>query len=350
MTLAELIGSSLVLGVRGCTMNEEETRADVDTLKAVHCKGVILFDHDIAGNHHRNILSPDQLRSFIADLRNELGEDLIVAIDQEGGHVARLRQERGFMETVPAGELATWEVDDLGQYAMRQAQQLRGMGIDLNLAPCVDLAIEPDSPIIAEKRRSFGEDAETVLRCAGVFIDAHREQGVACCIKHYPGHGSSLIDTHNGVCDITRTHTRDELRVFEKMIERYGSNIAIMPGHLIQRDIDDRLPASLSMAHIRGVLRQNLGFEGVIISDSLDMRAIRDHFGEGESAFLALSAGCDLIIDGFNAPGYREPGGVQRIVDTISGAIGQGRFPDAQRALSASRQRVEKLLRRGLTR
>ncbi|MBO6739582.1 MAG: glycoside hydrolase family 3 protein [Phycisphaerales bacterium] len=350
MSLPELIGSSLILGIRGCTMNEETTREDVETLRAVHCKGVILFDHDIAGNHHRNVISPEQLVRFIADLRHELGEDLIVAIDQEGGHVDRLRASRGFMRTVSAAELATWTPGDLHEYASRQARQLRALGIDLNLAPCVDLAVEPDSPIIAGKGRSFGPDHDSVLRCASAFIEAHREQGVACCVKHFPGHGSSLIDTHNGVCDITRTHTREELRVFESLIASHGDSIAIMPGHMIHRDVDERLPASLSMAHLRGVLRQNMGFGGVIISDSLDMRAIRDHFGEGEGAFLALSAGCDLIIDGFNAPGYREPGGVQRIVNAISGAIGQGRFPDAERALLASRARVDRLLGRETTR
>ena len=344
MTRSELIGSSLILGIRGCTMNEESTREDVETLRSVHCKGVILFDRDIPGAHHRNVISPEQLERFIADLRHELGADLIVAIDQEGGQVARLRPERGFIESVPATELAAWEDGDLREYAHRMARQLRQMGINLNLAPCVDLAAEPGSPIIAEKQRSFGTELETVVRCASAMIDAHREQGVACCIKHFPGHGSSLVDTHHGLCDITQTHTRDELRVFETMIERYGESVAIMPGHLIHREIDERLPASLSMAHLRGTLRQNLGFGGVIISDSLDMRAIRDRFGEGEAAALALSAGCDLIIDGFNAPGLREPGGVLRIVDGISAAIGQGRFANAEESLTQSRARVERLI------
>jgi beta-N-acetylhexosaminidase len=346
MNLSELIGSSLIFGFRGCTMHEDITRADVDALKAVKCKGVILFDHDIPGNHHRNIINPEQLKRLIADLRHELGEDLIVTIDQEGGQVARLREERGFIPSVPAAELAGWDPVDQRQYAIRHADQLAALGIDLNLAPCVDLAIEPDSPIIAEKKRSFGADHDTAVGCASVFIEAHRQAGVACCVKHYPGHGSSLIDTHRGMSDITDTHTSDERRVFTTLIERFGDTIGVMAGHLIQRDIDDRLPASLSSAHLRGVLRENEHFNGVIVSDSLDMRAVVDWFGAEKSAANALIAGCDLIIDGFNAPGFREPGGYVRIVNAISDAIGKGRWPNGEEALAESRARVTRLMGR----
>lgn len=346
MSLTELIGSSLIFGIRGCTINEDTTRADVDALKSIHCKGVILFDHDIAGNHHRNILTPDQLERFIADLRHELGDDLIVAIDQEGGQVSRLSQERGFLPSVSAIEFASWERIDQDQYATRHASQLASLGIDLNLAPCVDLAIETHSPIIAEKERAFGIDHDAVVECATTIIERHRDAGVACCIKHYPGHGSSLIDTHRGMCDITDTHTRDEQRVFETLMRRFGDSIGLMPGHLIHRGVDDRLPASLSPAHLSGTLRGTFGFDGAIISDSLDMRAIRDRFGEGESAVLALIAGCDLIIDGFNAPGYREPGGAQRIADAIGGAIRSGRWSDGEALLLRSRARVDRLMGR----
>lgn len=350
MTLGDLIGSSLILGVRGCSLNEDATRADVDALKAIRCKGVILFDHDIAGNHHRNVLGPDQLTKFIADLRGELGDDLIVAIDQEGGQVSRLRQERGFLPGVSAAEFAGWEEIDQHQHAQRHARQLAQLGIDLNLAPCVDLGIEPDSPIIAGRQRAFGDDHDTVVRCASILIEAHRREGVGCCIKHFPGHGSALLDTHLGLTDITQTHTPDELRVFETLIERYGSDVAVMAGHLVDKRIDPRLPATLSAAHLTGVLRGRMGFRGVVVSDSLDMRAITDHFGEGESAAMALMAGCDLVIDAFNAPGYRDPGGAVRIMDAISTAIRSGRWPDGEQRLAQSRARVRRMMGRETTR
>ena len=342
MKLADLIGSSLMLGLRGCTINQDETRADVDTLKAIGCRGVILFDQDIAGNHPRNVLNPDQLKKFIEDLRNELRDDLIVAIDQEGGQVSRLNQERGFLPSVSAAELATWEQIDIDQYAQQHARQLSSLGIDLNLAPCVDLEIEPASPIIATRERSFGTDAERVTDLASQLIQMHLDEGVRSCIKHFPGHGSSLLDSHMDMCDITDTHHDDEMKVFRNLIERFGSSMAIMPGHLMHRRVDSRLPASLSPAQLTTGLREGLGFEGVIISDSLDMRAIRDHFGEGDSAVLALLAGCDIVLDGINTPGYREPEAPIRLVNAISKAIGNGTLPDGERRLSESKARLDR--------
>lgn len=350
MTLSELIGSSLMFGLRGCTLNEDEIRADVDALKGVKCKGVILFDHDIAGNHHRNVINPEQLQRFIADLRHELGGDLIVAVDQEGGAVARLTPERGFLSTVCAEEFADWAEIDRRQYATNQAKQLRSLGIDLNLAPCVDLAIEPDSAIIAGKRRAFGEDHDTVVACAGAVIECSGEVGVRCCIKHYPGHGSTLIDTHMGMCDISETHSPEEERVYRTLIDRFGDSIAVMAGHLSDKRVDDRLPASVSPAHLTGRLRGTLGFDGVIISDSIDMRAVRDRFGEGRAALMALMAGCDLVIDGFNAPGYREPGGQVRIVNAISEAIQGGRWGVGEERLAQSRARIDRFMGRVPTR
>ncbi len=343
MTLGELIGSSLMLGIRGSSLDQDHTRHDVDVLKAVHCKGVILFDHDIAGNHQRNIVSPEQLTAFIADLRHELGDDLVVAIDQEGGQVSRLKQEHGFLlPSASAAELGTYDEMDLRQHAQRQALKLKALGIDINLAPCVDLSIEPCSPIIAEKDRAFGDDHDTVVRCASTMIEIYQHEKLGCCIKHFPGHGSSLIDSHNGMCDITLTHSPQEQRVFASLIERFGDALAIMPGHLVHRDVDAHLPASLSPAHLQGVLRGSLGFDGLIISDSLDMRAVRDGFGEEDAAVLALMAGCDIVIDGFNAPGYRAPGGVVRMVNAISSAIRSGRWPDGEARLAQSRARLDR--------
>ncbi len=344
--MAELVGSALMFGVSGSSLNDPECRAEVETLKAVHARGVILFDHDIAGNTHRNVLNPAQLTRFIADLKHELGEGTIVAIDQEGGQVDRLRQARGFAPSVSAAAFAVLNEHDQRQLAIEQARQMARLGIDLNFAPCVDLSIEPDSPVIAARERSFGDDPATVVRCARIVIDAHLAAGVGCCLKHFPGHGSALLDSHNDLCDITRTHDEAETGVYRELIGLHGERVAVMAGHLMHRDIDGRLPASLSPAHIDGVLRGELGFGGVVVTDSLDMRAIRDHFGEGRSAALALAAGCDLVLDGLNAPGYREAGAPVRIVDAIARAIGRGVIPDAEERLSASRERVDRFMKK----
>ncbi len=313
----KLAGSVLMFGFRGGTLNDPETRTDIAELKGLHPRGVILFDHDIAGNHPRNIHNPKQLTKLIGDLRHELGEGLVIGIDQEGGAVARLRPNYGFLPTVSAEDFASMLEMDQVQYSDKQARQLLELGIDLNFAPCVDLAIDPSSPIIAGRGRSFGVDGQAAARCAGVVIEAHERQGVRCCIKHFPGHGSALLDSHMGVTDITRVHQPEELEIFQALVNQYNARVAVMSGHLVNTAIDPDLPASLSSAHTTGVLRDRLGFDGVVVTDSLDMRAIRDRLGEGQASVLASQAGADLIVDGLNAPGYREPGGATRITQGL---------------------------------
>jgi beta-N-acetylhexosaminidase len=321
MSIEELIGSLLMFGFRGATLNDEECRTDIEELKANHVKGVILFDHDIAGNHRRNIHSPEQLCTLIESLRNELGSDLVVAIDQEGGAVDRLKHSNGFLKTHSASDLSCSPESDINDHSMKQARQLARLGIDLNFGPCVDLAIEEDSPIIAARGRSYGRDPEVVSRCAQIVIDEHHRARVGCCIKHFPGHGSAMIDSHKGVCDITRTHQQSEIDVFRDLISIYGDRIAVMSGHLMHQRVDPDLPASLSKKHTAEFLRESLGFDGVVVTDSLDMRAIRDGYGEVDSALLALDAGVDIILDGLNAPGYREPGAPTRIARGIKNAV-----------------------------
>jgi len=345
MSIQELVGSALMFGFRGGSINDPETREDIDELRAIHARGVILFDHDIAGNHRRNIHSPTQLVKLIEDLRNELGAELIVAIDQEGGAVARLSEHHGFLPTLSASDQGALEEVDQMQYAFKQARQLARVGVDLNFAPCVDLAVDEHAPIIAGKGRSFGSGVEQVLLCAQIMIDAHHDSSVRCCIKHFPGHGSAALDSHLGLCDITKTHTEQELDVFRELILRFGDSIAVMCGHLVDRRTDPNLPCSLSSAHIGGTLRRGLGFDGVVITDSLDMRAIRDHFGESDACVHAINAGADLLVDGLNAPGYRQPGAPTRIADAICGAIRDGRINDPESRLETSRARVDRLMR-----
>ncbi len=342
--IRELIGSVLMFGFPGGSFSDPATKAAIKELKSIHCGGVILFDHDIAGNHPRNILDPKQLARLIEDLRNELGPELIVAIDQEGGFVDRLKQDRGFLPSISAAEFAQLEEIDQHQYATNHARQLQSLGINLNFAPCVDLAVDPESPIIAARERSYGSQVEQVYKCAQVVIDAHQHEGVQCCLKHFPGHGSSMIDSHLCMCDITKTHVQSETRIFEQLIAAYQSSVAVMTGHLINTDIDPKFPASLSHLHTTAELRSTLGFEGVVVTDSLDMRAIRDHFGEGESAIRAINAGADLVLDGLNAPGYREPGAPTRLFQSLYQAAEQGQLVVGVNGLEKSRARLANLM------
>jgi len=340
MSIAKQVGSMCIFGFSGSSLDDAQTRSEVEELKALHVRGVILFNHDISGNHPRNIQSPKQLKKLVEDLHNELGDDIIVAIDQEGGAVARLNHQDGFLETISAAEFALRDEVDQSQYAMKQAMQLASLGINLNFAPCIDLAIDPHSPIIAGRNRSFGTDIEQVLRDASIIIDEHRRAGVRCCLKHFPGHGSAMLDSHLGVCDITRTHSDSELDIYRHALPLFGDRVAIMPGHLMHREIDLSFPASLSHRHITELLRNQLGFDGVVITDSLDMRAIRDQFGDVECCIHAINAGADVLLDGLNAPGFREEGAPRRIVEGILEAIDHGDVVDHEFRLAQSTDRL----------
>jgi beta-N-acetylhexosaminidase len=344
MNLARLCGRVLMVGVRGGTMDDPRTVEDVRACKAVGVGGVVLFATELGEGGDRNIHHPEQLRALIRDLRNELGADLIVSVDQEGGRVARLRPERGFDPSVSAASFGRMDTFSQRAQARAQAKQLAGLGIDLNLAPCVDLSVNPECPIIAGKDRAFSNDPALSAGCARVWIDEHARVGVRCCLKHFPGHGSARDDTHAGVVDITETWEEPrELAVFEDLVEAYGPRIAVMTGHLMQRRIDKNLPASLSRAHTGGLLRARLGFEGVVITDSLDMGAITDRYSPADAMSLALDAGADILLDGVNMTGRIRPSAALSLHRSLVDAVESGRVAGGADRLARSVERIERL-------
>ncbi len=174
------------------------------------------------------------------------------------------------------------------------AQTLVDGGITLNLAPVVDVAVNPYNPVIAQLGRSFSADPEVVAAQAGAFIDAHHEKGIKCTLKHFPGHGSSRGDSHLGFVNVTDTWSEGELIPYRKLIEQ-GKVDAIMTAHIFDADLDPELPATLSPAVITGLLREQLGYNGVVISDDMQMRAITDLFRLDKAFELAILAGVDII-------------------------------------------------------
>ena len=279
-------------------MDDPRTREDIADLKKAHAGGVILFDRDLGTGGDRNIRSPEQLKELIEDLRHELGRELIVSIDQEGGRVARLREERGFLRSIAPSEIGRQD-DSLAQtHARDEAAQLGALGINLNFAPCVDLAINPESAIIAKKGRSFSADPSIVNACTSAIIDVYQNRRIRCCIKHFPGHGSTTGDTHDGLVDITGTHQPEEIEPYAELLRRFGDSICVMTGHLMHRDRDPEYPASLSHAITTGWLREELGFDGVIVTDSLDMGGA----SIDGAPLLAANAGADILLYGNNTP------------------------------------------------
>jgi beta-N-acetylhexosaminidase len=345
LSLDEAIGSLIMVGVRGARPEDEALERDLDACAEARVGGVILFDRDLSTGGPRNIEGPAQLADLVAHLRARLGEHLLVAIDQEGGAVARLRPDRGFGATASAAELSMLTAEERRERLAAMAAELAGLGIDLDFAPCVDLALDPHSSIIAARGRSFGSDLDRVVSCAQDVLSALHTAGVAGCAKHFPGHGSARGDTHAGLVDITGAHEDSEVEVYRRLLA--GAEVArpraIMTGHLLHRGIDADLPASLSPAWTTGVLRGEVGFAGVVVTDSLDMGAIADRWPAGEAAALAVIAGADLVLEGVNLHGPPRACPVPEMAAAIRAALHAGRIPGGEASIVARARRVRAL-------
>jgi beta-N-acetylhexosaminidase len=288
--------------------------------------GVILFDRNVDGTR-QNIDSPAQLQQLTAQLQRHAGNSLIIAVDQEGGKVCRLKEVDGFPITKSAAMLASRENrDQVRLQAEIIGGSLRECGINFNLAPVVDLNLNHENPIIGRYERSYGSSPDKVVDLASQFIAAHHNNGVACCIKHFPGHGSARSDSHLGFVDITDCWLEQELEPFSRLIAS-GFADAVMTAHVIHKGLDkDMLPATLSRPVISGLLRDKLGFAGVVVSDDLQMKAISDRWGFEEAVQMAVVAGVDLVIVGNNL--IREKNVVSRGVAAIEELLDSGRISE----------------------
>ncbi|WP_287960482.1 glycoside hydrolase family 3 protein [Caldilinea sp.] len=287
------IGQMLMLGFRGTTAKEDP--AIVRALTEQHIGGVVLFDVDVGGRRPRNIVSPQQVAALTAELQALATLPLIVSVDQEGGKVARLNEKYGFPATLSAAALGERNDPEFTRAeASKMARTLAEVGITLNLAPVVDVRIQPDSPIIARPGRSFSADPAVVAAQAEAFIDGHHAHGVRCTLKHFPGHGSASGDTHLGFTDVTESWREEELIPYRELIGK-GKVDAVMTAHVFNARLDPALPATLSPAIVTGLLRQTLGYDGVVISDDMQMRAVTDHYSLEKAFELAILAGVDII-------------------------------------------------------
>jgi beta-N-acetylhexosaminidase len=285
---------------------------------------VILFDRDQLTGGLRNIRSPAQVRQLTADLRAAAGErSIIVSVDQEGGIVTRLSPAHGFPAVASEATVGARSTAAARTWAHAIATTLTANGFNLNFAPVVDLNVNPRSPAIGALDRSFSADADVVVERASIEIDAHRAAGVRTTLKHFPGIGSSTTNTDFGVADVTKTWTRAELEPFGRLIAARTVDL-VMAGH-VNGQLDADHPASLSGATVTGLLRGELGWDGIVVTDDLQAAAITTAFGRDEAVLLALEAGNDLLL--FANQQVYDPAIVDRVVRVISAAVGSGRIP-----------------------
>jgi beta-N-acetylhexosaminidase len=293
--LERKLAQMLLLGFPGETI-EQGSPID-DAIKLYGVGGVVLFDNNIdLGVTNRNITGPAQLKRLTESLRTSSATPLLIALDQEGGIVARLKDRYGFPPSVSAQYLG--EQNDLGltaRSADSMAATLAEYGFNLNLAPVVDLNTNPDNPVIALKQRSFSANPNLVSSHAIEFIRSHHRQHIHTCLKHFPGHGSSRDDSHLGLVDVTNYWSEDELIPYQILINQ-GLCDMVMTAHTFNTRIDPDYPATLSKATIDGLLRKRLGFDGVVVSDDLNMGAIVMHYSYETAVEKAINAGVDLLI------------------------------------------------------
>ncbi|MGE4560701.1 MAG: beta-N-acetylhexosaminidase [Desulfobulbus sp.] len=297
MGLVQEIAQIFVIGFRGCTLPHDHWLTGA--LAENPPGGVILFDRNI-DRSVQNIESPSQLAALTARLQQASRTPLLIAVDQEGGMVCRLKERDGFSASPSAARLAALGVEATAGSADKMAAQLAAMGINLNFAPVVDLNLNPENPIIARYERSFGADPLAVAAHARAVIAAHHRHQVACCLKHFPGHGSAGADSHLGFVDVSTCWQPVELEPYRQLIAQ-GYADGIMTAHLINRQLDlSATPATLSSLVIEQLLRRDLGFTGVIFSDDLQMRAISNGWSLSGAIQQAILAGVDMPVIGNN--------------------------------------------------
>lgn len=288
--------------------------------------GLILFDYDVPSHSRpRNISSPEQLSALTQSLKDAAGGKLLIAVDQEGGKVARLKSRYGFADFPSAASVSELSTDSAKKIYSEMAAMLQNAGINFNLAPVVDVNINAECPVIGRLGRSYSPDPADVVLYATAFIEAMANHRIASCLKHFPGHGSAHTDSHKGFTDVSQTWTEKELLPYQKLIEN-GFAEAIMTAHVFNEHLDPDDPASLSYETLTGLLRNKLQFKGLIISDDMAMSAIVDHYGMEEAIKKAILAGADLLIFSNNGHDY-DPQRAIRALNIIVELVEQGEIP-----------------------
>lgn len=316
-SLQEKIGQMLMVGMPNSGAAKDTL---INDIKDRNLGGVILFAY--------NLENPGQIRSLTGELQDHANSSLFISVDQEGGIVARLDEQNGYAETYSAYELGYVfnSEDSTRAMARMMAHWLLDAGFNMNLAPVVDVNVNPNSPAIARLDRSFSADEYLVYEHASWFIGEFNSKRIATALKHYPGHGSAVRDSHFGFTDITNTWQHRELDVYRWLIQD-GYSDPIMTGHLFNRDWDTTYPASLSHYAVTTVLRDSLGFKGVVITDELFMRALRDNYGFDETVVATINAGSDILL--FNTNIYNEMSLTSYVISLVTEKIADGTIEES---------------------
>jgi beta-N-acetylhexosaminidase len=343
LSIDQKLAQMLLVGFRGMQLDDDNPI--LSDIKEHQVGGVIIFDYDVVKkSHERNVKSPEQLRVLMQQFYDALRVPTFLSIDQEGGTVNRLKPENGFPETLSHKELGERNnLDETRKQGVHIAKLLEQYGINLNFSPCIDLGINKENKAIYGRNRTFSDEPEGVTNHARAYIEGHHEVGIMTTLKHFPGHGSSLADTHLGMADVTETWSPEEMIPYERLISE-GMCDMVMTTHIFNGQLDPGVPATLSASVMQGILRDTMKYEGVIISDDLQMQAITDYFGLEKVVELALLAGVDILAFGNNLA--FEPDVVSKSIRIIKELMDKGIIDEAR--INASVKRILSLKKRYL--
>ena len=330
VSLERMIGQMIVVGFVGTDSSDPGVVAVREQLEKGVIGGVMLLE--------RNVRSPQQVRALNASIRRTAGGAApLIAVDQEGGAVQRLTPANGHGTFPSPAQVARACGPDPGGPVLSlykdMANQLKAEGFNANFGPGVDLNTNPDNPIIGRLGRSFGADPGQVLKYAAIFNLAHEQANILTAAKHFPGHGSSRVDSHVAVADISKTWSPIELKSFAGIADDVDM---MMVGHLYHPQFSDGpgIPASLSRQAVNS-LRDDLGFNGVIVSDDMEMGALSGRYSFDDRIVRAVAAGTELLVFA-NRLAPRDDLGA-RIHAVILGGMRAGAIPQ---------ERVEQAYRR----
>jgi len=339
-TLDEKIGSMLMVGFMGTTAYRNSQICQ--DIRNYNLAGVILFDvNPVNHKQAKNISNKRQVARLTQQLQacSKDGK-LLISVDQEGGRVQRLKSKYGFYGKFPkAKDVIHMSDNRVRRHYNNMGAELMSVGINYNLAPDVDLAINKRNHVIYQLGRSFGSNPKTVVHYASIFMDAMHNNGVLTSLKHFPGHGSSLGDTHKGFVDVTNLWQQKELEPYRLLAKSHTID-SVMVAHVFNRKLDKRYPATLSKRVVNGLLRKKFGFNGVVITDDLQMGAIHKRYGLRNTLKLAINAGDDILLFG-NQLSVKSMVKTKTLIHTIKSLLQKREIKLSD--IEASNRRVENL-------
>ena len=340
-SLDKMVGQMIMTGFHGDGTGENaaDFAAIEKQVASGHVGGVILFDVDVSGlvaqgmtipeaKKHifsSNIKNMDQVRNLTTHLQSLAPTPLFVEVDQEGGNIQRLKPEHGFNPIPSAKELGAGTAENTYNIVHDLGLRLAALGINVDFAPVVDVDVNPESPAIGALERSASADPRIVTEFGGAFASGLNDAGVASAFKHFPGHGSAANNSHDGYTDVTTTYQDYELQPYKELVGKLSPCAMVMVAHVVNLNIDT-VPASLSHKTIQ--MLRDMGFNGVVVSDDMDMGAVVNQYTREQAIEMAINAGNDLLVYGNNLDFNPNKG--EEVHATIMKLVKEGKIKESQ--------------------